>query len=364
MKYQATYLESFHKITQYNFKENISFVFYKKPQEHSLNYVAANSIRSFNLKDLSPEACFLFAPFETQQNPVLALQYDKVLVDEEIIQYADQISTEFGRMNVKKNLSGEVNRLSFMKAVEKIKDKIGEGAFTKVVASRVQNEAAQMNAIASFLQLCDRYDHSFNYLIYIAGECCWIGASPELLLSCKKQHFKTMSLAGTQQAVEGVINYQWGQKELEEQKIVTDYISALLNRSDVSHLSIAEPRSIQAANLIHLISEIEATVDEYQTLIKILVDLHPTPAVCGLPKEEAKAFLSIEEAHERRYYTGFIGLWNGIHDSELFVNLRCAALGEDWISFYAGCGITSGSDAEKEWAETEKKMETLKNVIH
>jgi isochorismate synthase len=73
--------------------------------------------------------------------------------------------------------------------------------------------------------------------------------------------------------------------------------------------------------------------------------LHPTPAVCGLPKQEAKDFI-LENEGTTEYYTGFLGELNkeGFNKdtlkSDLYVNLRCMKIKDNQAHLYMGCGIT------------------------
>ena len=82
-----------------------------------------------------------------------------------------------------------------------------------------------------------------------------------------------------------------------------------------------------------------------------------------MPKEAAAKFISENEAHARKYYSGFIGPVNNNQDTHLFVNLRCMEIFKGHAVLYAGAGITEDSNPEKEWLETEMKFNTLLNVI-
>ncbi len=96
---------------------------------------------------------------------------------------------------------------------------------------------------------------------------------------------------------------------------------------------------------------------------KLIAGLHPTPAVCGLPKADAFLLIQKAELHNRKYYTGFLGPWKMENESQLFVNLRCAELGTDKINIYVGGGLTEASNPEAEYQETVHKSKTLLSVI-
>jgi isochorismate synthase len=91
--------------------------------------------------------------------------------------------------------------------------------------------------------------------------------------------------------------------------------------------------------------------------------LHPTSAVCGMPKEESLAFILMNEGYNREFYSGFLGQVNFRDETHIFVNLRCMQIFDTSAYLYAGGGITAHSQPQKEWQETIYKMQTLLNVL-
>ena len=91
--------------------------------------------------------------------------------------------------------------------------------------------------------------------------------------------------------------------------------------------------------------------------------LHPTSAICGMPREESIAFLKTTESFDRSFYSGYLGPVNFENKTTLFVNLRCMQWCGQKAILYAGAGVTIDSIPEKEWEETELKMNTLLQVI-
>mgnify|MGYP001620427368 FL=1 len=96
----------------------------------------------------------------------------------------------------------------------------------------------------------------------------------------------------------------------------------------------------------------------------VLEALYPTPAVCGIPKEPARRFILRHEHEPRRYYSGFVGMLSPRADTHLFVSLRCMRLLPGGIcELYAGGGLLKESEMEKEWRETEAKMQTMMELV-
>jgi len=84
---------------------------------------------------------------------------------------------------------------------------------------------------------------------------------------------------------------------------------------------------------------------------KFLVEIHPTPAVCGFPKEKALDLIFDIEKHNREYYSGFMGTVNVENATNLFVNLRCMKILPEKLALFTGGGITGDSIPEKEWEQ-------------
>jgi isochorismate synthase len=105
-------------------------------------------------------------------------------------------------------------------------------------------------------------------------------------------------------------------------------------------------------------------------LKKVIASLHPTPAVCGLPKHSAKNFIRENEGYNREYYSGFLGELNidlvtfKTLQTDLFVNLRCMKIIKDKAQLFIGCGITKDSNPEAEYLETVNKSMTMKKIIN
>ncbi|EKC80440.1 protein containing Chorismate binding protein, partial [human gut metagenome] len=96
----------------------------------------------------------------------------------------------------------------------------------------------------------------------------------------------------------------------------------------------------------------------------VLDALYPTPAVCGIPKDEARRFILQYEHQSRKYYSGFVGPISPKGKTHLYVSLRCMNILDDGsCELYAGGGLLKESEMEKEWKETEAKMQTILSVL-
>ncbi|MEY8759568.1 chorismate-binding protein [Chryseobacterium tongliaoense] len=250
-------------------------------------------------------------------------------------------------------------RTEYLQKLEKVIEVIKENKLPKLVLSRrkIFSDFSTIDVKESFKNLCASYPNAFRY-IFINDENAWMGAFSEVLGKFNKttHQFETMSLAGTLPVSES-----WSEKEIEEQKPVSGYIRNIL-KNYASEVEESGTYDHISRNIKHLRTDFKAEIKP-EEVDKIIQELHPTPAVCGIPKDFCKENIQKFEKFPRELYAGYIKI-----ETEdtiyYFVNLRCAKLYRDSVHLFAGGGITAQSNPEKEWTETELKSEAvLKNLL-
>jgi len=250
------------------------------------------------------------------------------------------------------------NKEEYIKNIENVVNIIKEKKIPKVVISRQKRvdfpKGETIDLGKTFLNICRDYSNAFVYL-FVDEKEAWLGATPEILGKYDKNNnsFETMSLAGTIPVSES-----WSNKEIEEQKPVSQYIHSILNAlSGTEKLYKSPTYDYISGNIKHLCNDFKIKITG-EKIPKLIDTLHPTPAVCGIPKEICIKIIKNTEKHDRKLYSGYIHVENS-RASSYYVNLRCAQIYKNGIILYAGGGITEGSQAEKEWLETELKMDTI-----
>lgn len=215
-----------------------------------------------------------------------------------------------------------------------------------------------------FERACNMYPRLMIMLYSTPQSGTWFVASPEILLDGRGRSLHTVALAGTMPFQEGIVD--WSDKNRHEQHIVEEYIEGILGQVSADVLKDG-PVTMRAGNLVHLRTDFRFHLDPKLALGQLVSRLHPTPAVCGMPKQEAAAFISENEGFDRRYYSGFAGPVDLQGETHLYVALRCAELYSaadgTVASLYAGGGIVPGSECLSEWLETESKMKTIQYVL-
>lgn len=250
----------------------------------------------------------------------------------------------------------------YKNAFNKGKEFLASASCQKLVLSR-RNDFSIKSTVGEIFKECLNKYHkkAFTYLIKHNVMGVWLGASPEILATFKDKAFKTMSLAGTMPIGDGLTEFVWSLKNKKEQELVTSYIEKTIQEFNVRYTK-GPTHTVKAGPVVHLKTELCAKIDDKATALKLSQALNPTPAVCGLPKNEVKAFLLDNEGYDREYYSGITGYIN--QDSfALFVNLRCMKIMQQCASIYVGGGILNESTLDDEFNETCHKLKTMRSLF-
>ena len=264
----------------------------------------------------------------------------------------------FRQNNVLHNGDLLEDKSTFINVVNKTKSAIASGLMKKLVVARGVRINEEVDSLKMFTNLLSLYPSAMVYYWNHPKAETWIGASPEQLFSTQSGRLTTMALAGTL-LYNDQEKYHWDVKEKVEQGWVRDTLyKDLKNLFPKNEVKCSETFTQRAGNLVHLCNIL--TVDSPSfNILELIKTLHPTPAVGGIPVKEGIQFLTKNEKLDRAYYAGFLGpLWEDTQ-IDLFVNLRCAQIIKEGLLLYVGAGITSDSDPEKEWEETQNKTKTL-----
>ncbi|NRB09087.1 MAG: isochorismate synthase [Richelia sp.] len=197
----------------------------------------------------------------------------------------------------------------------------------------------------------------------------FIGASPERLLCISKNQLITDALAGSAPRgktpiedaayADSLLNTD---KERHEHNLVIDFISQSLSQLGLLP-QILSPRLRQLSNIQHLWTPISAIVPPNIHPLKIVAQLHPTPAVAGTLPDIACNEIRRYESFERGLYAAPLGWLDGEGNCEFIVGIRSALIDGDRARLYAGAGIVAGSEPNKELAEIQLKLQALLKAL-
>jgi len=335
--------------------QNLPFVLYKKPKDTNSIGLFQKNDTLFSVTDYT-EKGFIFASFDGTKTVLIPEKESEIITT--VFQKKEIVIQEKER-----HLSDEAAQRQFENLVKKGIQAIENHEFKKVVLSRKESlNLMDFDVITAFESLVQLYPTTFVYCFYHPKVGTWLGATPEQLVKANESEFKTIALAGTQKDT-GSNEVVWLKKEQEEQQFVTDYIVEKL-KNVASELLVSKPYSLKAGSIWHIKTDISGTLNSSSSLQQVIQLLHPTPAVCGFPKDKSKAFILENEKYDRTFYTGFLGELNIGDKTDLFVNLRCMQIDKAQIHLFMGCGITKDSIPEKEWEESINKSMTMKKILN
>lgn len=347
--------------------KDLPFALYFLPGASEPTFVAGK-LDAFNtsMADVSAHKGFVFAPYrETAKSPSFLIKDDFFAHGNEgvlrLVQNLNRSALEIKSPPF--SISPEIAQDGFESLVDKALGEIMSNEnLEKVVLSRAQNIALphEFDAAAFLIKINEALPLAFCYLCYIPQQGIWMGATPERLLEVSERRAQTNALAGT---LRNNTKEQWSQKELDEQQIVSDYIACLLTDVGVENYTLEGPAEMASGSVRHLCSVFSFDLESENQIFRVINALHPTPAICGMPKVEADKFIQEHENYDREYYAGYLGPLGLEGASHIFVNLRCMKIVGNNASLFVGAGITAGSQPRKEWEETGIKALTLLNVI-
>lgn len=372
-----------------------SFAIWRKPLSKKLEFLLDDQEIPYKV-DLAFEelpAGFIVHPFADQEDKkayfIKSTRYFSFILDQETVkedlpewvkssedQSLTSIKAAINHLVRKKSEASYSENLQadekshFMRLVQHGVEAIDAGKLEKVVPARTKLISVPENFDLgnALLQMLQAYPNSFVNFFHIPKVGTWVGASPETLIKTGGDHFYTMALAGTQKAIgeHPLKSAAWTQKEIEEQALVCRYIVDCFKKIRLREYEEHGPKTIMAGNLLHLRTDfkVDMKATRFPQLGSVMLDLlHPTSAVCGMPRKEAHEFLQENEGFDRSFFAGFLGPVNIEGETSIFVNLRTASFKGEKAILYAGAGVTEDSDPEKEWEETELKCQIIGKFI-
>ncbi|WP_165155402.1 isochorismate synthase [Parabacteroides sp. ZJ-118] len=353
-----------------------NFAIWRVPGEGRLHFrmqSAGSPCLLYDIKDLNERSGFVIAPFQvTAERPIVLIQPDVFeppsARDEELIMKRERAQDDPSPFPAISPSLGEASESEekerYARYFSLFTHPLLKGSQDKLVLSRsktIRRDPA-FSPGKAFFAAVERYTRSYVYLCHTPETGTWMGGTPEILLSGGKGDWQTVALAGTQTLRDGKLPRSWDPKNWREQQLVAAYI-----RRQLSALGITPeekgPYSARAGEVSHLRSDFFFSLPDPEKLGDVLHLLHPTPAVCGLPKEEAYRFIIGHEGYDRSYYSGFIGWLDPEGKTDLYVNLRCMNIHPQALTLYAGGGLLAASRLEDEWQETEAKLDTMRRLL-
>jgi isochorismate synthase len=250
-------------------------------------------------------------------------------------------------------------------------DAVKDGKLTKVTLARTLKLRSERPILPEVVirSLAANYPECRVFAFCRHG-ACFVGASPEELVNLHGASVTSTCLAGS--APRGASESEDSQlsdwllgsvKERGEHTVVVDWVSERMGRL-CSRLQWDDaPHVVRLGNLQHLATRFVGTPKNGCHVLAFVDALHPTPAVGGMPLGPALEMIERLEEFDRGWYTGPVGWVDRYGSGEFAIAIRCALLRGNEAFLYAGAGIVSGSDPDREDQETMMKFKPLLTAL-
>lgn len=258
----------------------------------------------------------------------------------------------------------EVAPEEWKRIVRETTEEIKAGKLGKVVLAREMIATFSSDIyIASLLNTLQEQQHQSYVFAYERGDSCFVGATPERLVKLEERELLSTCLAGTIARGETVEEDRYlgnqllqDNKNLQEHEFVVNMIKAAVETCchdvDVPDHPVLYP----LRNLQHLYTPVRGKLYNGYTILDIVKQLHPTPALGGYPIKESIEFIREKEPFHRGWYASPIGWFDARDNGEFAVAIRSALITHNQAVLFSGCGIVEDSHPEAEYEETAIKF--------
>jgi isochorismate synthase len=256
-------------------------------------------------------------------------------------------------------------------SVSRLAGAVGRGRLDKaVLARRVDVVASSPIDVSTVLGRLATSAPESTLFAVLRGGRCFMGATPEQLVSLRGRELRTVAMAGSTRraadtAADDVLADELlnSDKDREEHAVVVamlrEALAPVVDRLDVA----ARPAVIRLRHVQHLVTPISGRLRDDADVLTLVERLHPTPAVGGTPRQLALELIAEEEQLERGWYAAPLGWMDRHGDGEFVVALRSGVVHGREASLFAGCGIVADSDPEREWDESSAKLQALGSAL-
>lgn len=255
---------------------------------------------------------------------------------------------------------------TYLAIVDETKEAIARGDFYQANITRkfTGSFASKPDAISIFRRLVEASPSVFSAFIR-AGDAFILSSSPESFLKIDSSgHMESSPVKGTSPRFANKTQDEksreylaTSEKERAENLMIVDLMRNDFSRSCVMG-SVHTERLFEIssyATLHHMASTVVGEKRADISTLEAIKNCFPPGSMTGAPKIRAMQWCMEREKIRRGVYSGALGWLGGDGSCALSVVIRTLVIQGDSFEFQVGGGITSGSDAQKEWQETITK---------
>ena len=260
-----------------------------------------------------------------------------------------------------------VGEAAFYEAVARCKRLITEGDIMQVQVSQRLSQPFAQPPINLYRAL--RSINPSPYMFYFDfGDAQLVGASPEILVRREADKVTLRPIAGTRKRGATPERDREMEHELvNDPKERAEHLMLIdLGRNDVGRIAktgtvkVTETMVVERySHVMHMVSNVEGTVDAALTPMQLLRATFPAGTVTGTPKVRAMEIIDELEPDRRSVYAGAAGYLGFNGNLDLAIAIRTGVVAAGQLHVQAAAGIVADSIPEQEWLETRNKARAL-----
>ncbi|WP_456273571.1 isochorismate synthase [Bacillus sp. AK031] len=271
------------------------------------------------------------------------------------------------RFNLALQGAEEVAPDDWKAALEEVVDQLKGGEMEKVVLARkmLMSFKERPHSDQVIHNLWNEQQESFIFSFEVANSC-FLGASPERLVKKEGSEILSTCLAGSiargknseedRKLGRSLLN---DEKNLHEHKLVVEMIRDVISEYCTDVHMPDEPVLMKVRDIQHLFTPVKGECDNETSILKFVGQLHPTPALGGVPRDKAMKTIKQAEKMDRGLYAAPMGWMDSYGNGEFAVSIRSGLIHKDKAYLYSGCGVVADSTAASEYRETQIKFKPM-----
>jgi menaquinone-specific isochorismate synthase len=265
----------------------------------------------------------------------------------------------------------EISPQQWKQTVDDVVEELKTGSLKKVVLARELRLLFDSHVKADVIleNLYNQQRDSFIFVFESNGDC-FIGATPERLVKKQGENVFSTCLAGSirrgkNEEEDNILGKTLlnDQKNISEHAFVVEMIKEALEESCEEIILPEKPQLMKIRDIQHLYTPVIGKCQKDASLLLLVERLHPTPALGGLPKQEAVEKIRQVEELDRGFYAAPLGWVDYRGNGEFSVSIRSGLIQGKEASLFAGCGVVANSDSESEYLETSLKFTPMLRAL-
>ncbi|TYR72843.1 isochorismate synthase [Rossellomorea vietnamensis] len=272
-----------------------------------------------------------------------------------------------GTSNLKLVETTEIAPEEWKEALGEVVSQLKNGDMEKVVLARKMLMSFKDRPLSDEViqNLWNEQQDSFIFSLEVANSC-FLGASPERLVKKAGEDILSTCLAGSiARGGNPEEDYKLGEsllqddKNLYEHNLVVDMIREVLKQY-CSEIDMPDkPELMKVRDIQHLYTPVKGKAYQETSILNVIAQLHPTPALGGVPREKAMKTIKHAEKMDRGLYAAPVGWMDSYGNGEFAVAIRSGLIHKDEAYLFSGCGVVADSTAESEYRETQIKFKPM-----